>query len=100
LVASGLHSGPLKILLCSPQGFTASRWSKINLLEHFLLENLYNQILVEQGKVQLFLEKLCHFSEKKSQKSGIRSGILKYFFAILKNCSTTVHLRIEFRDTK
>jgi hypothetical protein len=37
--SSGLHSGPLKTLLfaCSPQGFTASRWSKINLLEHFIM---------------------------------------------------------------
>jgi hypothetical protein len=52
------------------------------LRNHFLLDFLEkksNQILVEQGKVQLLLEKPCHFSEKKSQKSGQRSGILKYF---------------------
>jgi hypothetical protein len=81
---------------CSPQEFTASRWSKINLLENytmvstlwnrFLLEFLEkknsNQILVEQGKVQLLLEKPSHFSEKKSQKSGIRSGILIFFFIL------------------
>jgi hypothetical protein len=55
----------------------------LTILNHFLLEFLEkksNQILVEQGKVQLLLEKPFHFSEKKSQKSGIRSGILKYCF--------------------
>jgi hypothetical protein len=35
-------------------------------------------MLVEQGKVQLLLEKPCRFSEK-SQKSGKRSGILIFF---------------------
>jgi hypothetical protein len=53
------------------------------LLNHFLSKFLEkknsDQILVEQGKVQLLLEKPCHFSEKKSQKSGKRSGIWKYF---------------------
>jgi hypothetical protein len=50
----------------SPQGFTASRWSKINF--GIFGKSFSNQILVEQGKVQLLLEKPCHFSEKKSQK--------------------------------
>jgi hypothetical protein len=41
------------------------------LVNHFLL--------VEQGKVQLLLEKPCYFSEKKmSQKSGIRFGISRF----------------------
>jgi hypothetical protein len=45
------------------------------------VKSFFNQILVEQRKVQLLLKKPCHFSEKNyTQKSGIRSGILKYFF--------------------
>jgi hypothetical protein len=51
------------------------------------VKSFFNQILVEQGKVHLLLKKPCHFSEKNyskirksTQKSGIRSGILKYFF--------------------
>jgi hypothetical protein len=39
-----------------------------------------NQILVEQGKVQLLLKNRAIFQKKITQKSGIRSGILKYFF--------------------
>jgi hypothetical protein len=69
-------------IACSPQGFTASRWSKINvpehfimvstLLNHFLLEfwkKKSNKILVKQRKVQLLLERPCHFSEKKNLKN-------------------------------
>jgi hypothetical protein len=67
---------------CSPHGFIASRWSRINLLEDFILvstllksfsfgifeKSFSYQILVEQGKVQLLLEKLCHFSQFFSPK--------------------------------
>jgi hypothetical protein len=54
-----------------------------NLFEPFSFEifgkSFFYQNLVEEGKVQLLLEKPCHFSEKKiAQKSGI--SFLKYFF--------------------
>jgi hypothetical protein len=42
-------------------------------------KSFFNQILVEQGKKQLLLETLPFFLEKIPQKSGIRSGFLKYF---------------------
>jgi hypothetical protein len=48
------------------------------------VKSFLNKILVEQRKVQLLLKKPCHFSEKITPKSGIRSGILKYFFYNLK----------------
>jgi hypothetical protein len=78
----------------SPWAFPNS----FNLLEPFscgiFVKSFFNQILVEQGKVQLLLKKPCHFSEKKiNQKSGIRFGILKYFF--LQTCI----LRNGFQDT-
>jgi hypothetical protein len=47
-------------------------------------KSFFYQNLVEQEKVQLLLEKPCHFSEKNAQKSGISSGYLKYFFYNLK----------------
>jgi hypothetical protein len=36
--------------------------------------------LVEQGKVQLLLKNRAIFQKKITQKSGMQSGILKYFF--------------------
>jgi hypothetical protein len=63
-------------------------YSGINPPEPFSFEifgkTFSNQILVEQGKVQLFLGKPGHFSEKKTQKSETRYGILKYFFCNLE----------------
>jgi hypothetical protein len=35
--------------------------------------------LVEQGKVQLLLEKPCHFSEKKSQQVTIKNRMISPF---------------------
>jgi hypothetical protein len=65
------------------------------LLNHFFFvifgKSFSNQILVEQGKVKFLLEKPCHFQNFFSQKSGISSGILIFFFAILNSCSTNVH---------
>jgi hypothetical protein len=60
-----------------------------------------NQILVEQGKVKLLLEKPCHFSENKFSK--IRNTLWNFeifFFAILTGALQTCILRIEFRDSK
>jgi hypothetical protein len=38
---------------------------------------------VEQQNIEVLLKKPCHFSEKKSQKSGKSSGFLKFFFCNL-----------------
>jgi hypothetical protein len=52
------------IKINSPQAFSYSS----NLLEPFpfgfFVKTFFNQILVEQRKVQLLLKKPCHFSEK------------------------------------
>jgi hypothetical protein len=71
-----------------------SSWAfpnSFNLPEPFpfriFVKSFFNQILVEQRKVQLLLKKPCHFSEKNTQKSGI----LNFFFTILNSCSTNVH---------
>jgi hypothetical protein len=82
----------------SPWAFPNS----FNLSEPFpfgiFVKSFFNQILVEQGKVQLLLKKPCHFSEK-NQKSGKRSEILKKKITILNSCSTTCILRNGLQDT-
>jgi hypothetical protein len=68
--------------------------NSFNLLKPFpfgiFVKSFFNQILVQQGKFQLLLKKPCHFSEKKTQKSGLRSGFLKKN-TILNSCSRNVH---------
>jgi hypothetical protein len=58
----------LKLLfVCSPQGFTASMGSKVNVSGHFLfVQTFLNQVIfefLEQRKVEFSLKKPCHFSE-------------------------------------
>jgi hypothetical protein len=64
----------------SPWAFSNS----FNLPEPFpfgiFVKSFSNQILVEQGKVQLLLKNRAIFQKKNTQKSGIRSGILIFFF--------------------
>jgi hypothetical protein len=73
LVASGLHSGPLKIMNMNSIFLGIYNSYNYNRPEPFSFEifgkSFSNQILVEQGNVQLLLEKPYHFSEKKSQQS-------------------------------
>jgi hypothetical protein len=95
----GPHSGPLA---CSPQQMVKNQFSRafyngFNSLETYSFgiwgKIFSNQILVEQRKVQLFLEKPCHFSEQK-KISKIRNTLWNfeiYFSAILNSCSTNVH---------
>jgi hypothetical protein len=45
-----------------------------NLKSGIIGKSFSNQILEEQGKVQLLLENLYHFSHFFSHRSGIRSG--------------------------
>jgi hypothetical protein len=56
------------VKILSPWPFPYS----FNLPESFPFEifvkSFFNQILVEQGKVQLLLKKPCHFSEKNYSK--------------------------------
>jgi hypothetical protein len=65
----------------SPWAFSFSFNSREPFPFEIFVNSFFNQILVEQRKVQLLLKKPCHISEKKiTEKSGIRSGILNFFF--------------------
>jgi hypothetical protein len=79
------------IKIRSPWAFPNS----LNLPEPFpigiFVKSFFNQILVEQGKVQHLLKNRAIFQEKITQKSGIRSGFLNIFFTILNSCSTNVY---------
>jgi hypothetical protein len=64
----------------SPWAFPNS----FNLPEPFpfgiFVKTFFNQILVEQGKVQLLLKKPCHFSEKNYSKIGNTLWNFEIFF--------------------
>jgi hypothetical protein len=56
------------------------------------VKSFFNQILVEQRKVQLLLKKPCHFPEKNYSK--IRNTLWNFeifILTILNSCSTNVH---------
>jgi hypothetical protein len=88
----------LDFIACSPQGFTATRCSKINVYAYFLsiqafhnqvlfFEKYYfDQILVEQRNSEVLLKKACHFPEFVFSKIRKKLRIFE-----IDSCFTKVH---------